>query len=291
MAAESSRQNQTPAAALRCAVKTLKAAGCDTPELDAELLLAAAAGVERVGLHTHWREPLPEDVLAKFNALVLRRSKREPVAYILGRRAFYDVTLQVNENVLVPRPETEMLVELATQWCRGQGTRQLLAVDVGTGSGAIAIALVRQIVNLQVAAVDNSPAALSVARNNVIRNGLSERVRLVCADLLSALTGPFDLLVANLPYIPSARLHVLQPEVAEYEPRRALDGGKSGLDVIARLCDMLPGRFAARALVLLEIDDGQGEMVMNLLRATLPGAATRVVRDYAGLERVVAAEI
>ena len=265
--------------------------GIDNPFLDAELLLTATVGITRSQLHLYRNDALTAGLAKTFVSLVQRRCRREPLAYILGQRAFYDIELEVNPDVLIPRPETELLVEQALAWLDARSERALLVADIGTGSGAIAITLAHKLANLSVWAADRSPVALDVARRNVQRYHLHERVSLVCSDLLSATTARFDLVAANLPYIPNGRLADLQPEVGEYEPRLALNGGELGLDVIARLCRMLPSHCNPSALVLLEIDEGQGSRVSQMLGAMLPHAAINVLHDYAGFERIVRAEI
>ncbi|MCE5258118.1 MAG: peptide chain release factor N(5)-glutamine methyltransferase [Chloroflexi bacterium] len=276
---------------IRWAADELTRCGVEDPILDAELLLAATSGMTRSQLHLHWNDALPADIRQKFAALVQRRCRREPLAYILGRRAFYDIELEVNPAVLIPRPETELLVEQALAWLTDRTACAVWAADIGTGSGAIAITLAHRFTNLHVWAADRSLAALALARRNVQRYHLEERVNLACSDLLSATTAHFDLVMANLPYLPSERLVDLQPEVAQYEPRLALDGGELGIDVIARLCVLLPSHLNPSALVLLEIDEGQGSRVSQMLGAALPDASVSVLPDYAGLERIVRAEL
>ncbi|NLV74993.1 MAG: peptide chain release factor N(5)-glutamine methyltransferase [Chloroflexi bacterium] len=267
----------------------LRQAGIDTPELDSRLLLQRVTGLAHAQLYLSGQQPLTASQRQQLDGLLARRLRREPMAYILGQRAFYDLELEVTPDVLVPRPETEALVEAAIAW-GGQFARRAWAVDVGTGSGAIALALARHLSATMVAGLDISLDALRVAKRNAQRVDVTERVMLLNSDLLAALREPFALVCANLPYLPTAILTQRQPEVRDYEPRLALDGGTDGLVLIRRLCEMLPTRLAKRALVLLEIDQGQGETVSALLSAVRPGAQIRVLRDYAGYERVVRAE-
>jgi release factor glutamine methyltransferase len=276
--------------ALSDATQRLVTGGSETPRLDAELLLGHVLDLTRTQLHAHWQDALDAATAQGYADLVQRREAHEPVAYLLGQRAFYDVELKVNKHVLIPRPETEQLVEEALRWSRTQ-TKPLHVVDVGTGSGALALVLARHLSQARVWAVDLSRAALDVAARNLRHYGLQERVTLVQSDLLGAMAGPFDLIVANLPYIPRQDLATLQADVRDYEPRLALDGGEDGLDLIRRLLMQVPQRLAAPGLLLLEIEQRQGEAVLALLQQHLPQAETRVLCDYAGLPRVVCAAL
>lgn len=280
----------TIGAALRWAISLLSARGSDSPRLDAEVLLAHVLSVSRAHLIAHRPDPLAGDAARRFRDMVLRRAQGEPVAYLVGERAFYDVDLAVDARVLIPRPETEMLVDEALSWCRGAGRRCERIADVGTGSGALAVTLARHLPGARVWAVDRSPEALAVAAHNIAQYGLAERVLPVCGDLLAPLAGEFDLVVANLPYVPEGRLVHLDVGVRDYEPRQALDGGPDGLDVIRRLLPQAAGRLAAPGLLLLEIDEGQGEAVASAARAHLPDAQISIHRDAAGLERMARIE-
>jgi len=281
----------TVAEAVHQAAKCFARCGIDNPALDAELLLASVLGMTRSELHLHGGDVLCPEQQAAYAGLVERRCQREPLAYIVGKRAFYDIELEVTPDVLIPRPETELLVEQAIGWLGTRKSRPIWAADIGTGSGAIAVTLARRFIDLYCLAVDSSLAALRVAQRNVLKYHLSDQVGCICGDLMNVTTHQFDLVVANLPYLPADRLAYLQPEVTEYEPRLALDGGVAGLDVIARLCRILPEHLKPSALVLLEIDDGQGDSVSRILASSLPLAEVEVMRDYAGLERIVRAEI
>jgi len=251
---------------------TLAAAGCDTPRLDAELLLAAVLGVDRARLVLDAGRVLDAAALEAFEALLARRAAREPVAYILGRRAFRRIELDVDRRVLIPRPETELLVEVGLVLPASASV-----VDVGTGSGAVALALKDERPDLSVWGVDASEDAVALARANAARLGLE--VRLVRTDLLDGLP-PFDGVLANLPYV--AEGAVLAPEIALYEPRDALFAGADGLEVIRRLV----GRLAGVPYVALEIGSEQGDEVAALLRAAGFGAIRRL-RDLAGHQRVI----
>lgn len=278
------------AAALREAGARLRARGLEGAQLDAELLLGHVLGLERTQVLTRGRQRLTTAQRAAYAALVERRLAHEPLAYLTGRREFYDVELAVDSRALIPRPETEHLVEAALAWTQAQSTTSLRVVDVGTGSGAIALVLARHLPEAQVWAVDLSPAALDVARANLQRYGVEQRVTLVRDDLLTALPGPFGLIAANLPYVAHAELPTLMPDVRDYEPVLALDGGAEGLDLVARLIAQAATRLARPGLLLLEIDPRQAPRVGALAAQALPEARVSIVRDLAGWERVVCVE-
>jgi release factor glutamine methyltransferase len=258
---------------LRRTAGELAAAGCDSPRLDAELLLGEAMGCTRARLLIDGDAPVPPDAARRFAALAARRREREPVAYLLGRRGFRRLDLHVDPRVLIPRPETETLVEAALGLPPGARV-----VDVATGSGAVALALADERPDLDVAGTDISAAALEVARGNAARLGLPVPMRQ--ADLLAGAGGPHDAAVANLPYVAAADLPGLAPELAR-EPPFALDGGPDGLGLIRRLVL----EAAAVPFVALEVGQGQAPAVAALLAPTHPQVETR--RDLAGIERVV----
>ena len=276
--------------ALRWAVRILAVEGLDSPRLDAELLLGHIVGMERAQLYAHDDDTLAHPQAVRYRDLVRRRADHEPVAYLIGRRPFWDLNLGVAEGVLIPRPETEHLVEAALDWCATQGDRPLRVVDVGTGSGAIAAVVAKHVPSAHVTAIDISADALTIARRNMVYAGLDARVSLICADLLDALSGPLDLIAANLPYIPRDEIEALEPDIRDYEPRMALDGGLDGLDLIRRLLARAPAVLGQPSLLLLEIDHRQADPVANLCSRRLADANVRVIPDYAGLARVVCAE-
>jgi release factor glutamine methyltransferase len=260
-------------AGLAAAIARLREAGCETPRLDAELLLAEVLGIDRTRLLIDGERALDAGVAARFDALVARRAAREPVAYILGRRWFRSIELAVDPRVLIPRPETELLVEAALELPTGWSV-----LDVGTGSGAVALALASERPDLRVSGVDLSAEAVAVARANGARLALP--ARFATADLLpSGSGGAPDALLANLPYV--ADRTDLPPEIARYEPPAALFGGADGLALIRRLVAVLPGsvRFVA-----LEVGEGQALAVAELLNGF---DRVERLRDLAGIERVV----
>jgi release factor glutamine methyltransferase len=273
--------------ALSGAADALEAAGVDSPRLDAELLLAEASGWDRARFATEPEAGVPADAARRFGELVRRRLRREPIAYILGRKGFRSIELEIDRRVLVPRPETELLVELALE------LRPRRVLDLGTGSGAVALAIAAELPGCEVAATDISAAALEVARGNAARLGLGERVKLV-EGMLPPDLGRFGLLVANLPYVGEAEWSTLEPEVTEWEPREALLAGLDGLDAIRTVlpeCVRCLSRYAARSatargVLALEVGVEQAGAVAELLRdAGLGEIETR--RDLAGIERVV----
>lgn len=265
------------ATALRDATSVLAAAGSDTPRLDAELLLASVLGVGRERMILDVRAHLDHDSASRFEALVARREAREPVAYILGRKDFRRITLSVDRRVLIPRPETELLVEVGLTAPSGASV-----VDVGTGSGAVALALKDERPDLTVRGADVSPDAVAVARGNARRLGLD--VQFFCADLLDGVPGRFDAVLANLPYVAAGA--DLPPEIASYEPPDALFAGPDGLDVIGPLVATVP---AGVSLLALEVGFDQAPAVTALLAERTDFASVETRRDLAGHERVVVA--
>lgn len=268
--------SRTAGSALADARVRLAAAGCDTPRLDAELLAAHALGVDRATLLSRPDEPLGRLVLERLERLVARREDREPVAYIVGTKGFRHIELAVDPRALTPRPETELLVEVALDL-----PLAARVIDVGTGSGAVALALKHERPDLAVTGSDVSAGALALAHANAERLGLD--VNFVQADLLPA-DRAFDAVLANLPYVAEANWPALSAEIVRHEPRSALVGGRDGLELIRRLIGQLAGvGFAA-----LEVGEGQAGAVCALLRAA--GFARVAARgDLAGIERVAVA--
>jgi release factor glutamine methyltransferase len=262
--------------ALTAAADALAAAGVDSPRLDAELLLAEATGIGRTRLAASPEAAVEAPAARSFGAMVRRRIQREPVAYILGRKGFRRIELAVDPRVLVPRPETELLVELALE------LRPASVLDVGTGSGAIALAVADELPETAVSGVDTSLEALAVARANAVRLGLGERVRFAPAPG----QGSFDLLLANLPYVSEREWTALAPEITAHEPRAALVAGPTGLESIEALLGSLAlGELDADAIGL-EVGAGQAGAVAELARRA--GYERVEARpDLAGIERVV----
>ncbi len=273
-------------AALHGAAARLAAGGVDRPRAEATRLLAHALDISTTAALTHPERRLTHQEVQRFTTLVGRRSRREPFAQIVGRREFYGLQLAVSDHVLTPRPETEVLVEdalEAIERLRARGVARPLVVDVGTGSGAIAVAVATHAPAARLVGVDVCQAALAVARANVERLGLSRRVNLVRADLASAMREPADLILANLPYLPTERIPMLMPEVARYEPHLALDGGSDGLDLVRRLLRNTGRTVRSGGSIILELDPEQ----VTPARALLPTWPGTVRRDFAGLDRVL----
>jgi release factor glutamine methyltransferase len=291
---------------LEVAVARLRGAGSESARLDAELLLGHVVGLERTSILAHPEAPLSDGQLERFGALVERRAAGEPVAYIRGVKEFYGLALAADPRALIPRPETETLVELALARIREElsaaprpaGTRPFRVLDVGTGSGAVVVALARTLRRsgygeaVRFTASDRSQDALALAVENAVSHGVADLIDFRVADLLDPaieVDGPIDLVVANLPYIPSAVLPEL-PVAAGFEPREALDGGPDGLDLVRRLLEDLPRVLVGGGGALLEIGADQGEAAIAAAAERLPGWPATIHPDLAGQPRVLSVE-
>lgn len=256
--------------------------GIGNPRLDAELLLAHLLGLDRVGLYLNYDRPLTTAELAAIRPLVKRRGQREPLQYLLGSTEFWSLQLQVTPAVLVPRADTEVLVEEALKRCAANG--ELL--DVGTGSGAILISLLKELPGWQGVGMDISPAALEITRHNLAAHELDERGQLLAGDLASLPERRFDLIVSNPPYIRTAQWDELMPEVRDYEPALALLGGADGLDCYRRLTAQAHACLHPGGWLLVEIGADQGDAVTALFAAA--GLTELFLRhDYGANPRVV----
>jgi release factor glutamine methyltransferase len=297
---------------LAAAVDRLRASGSESARLDAELLLAHALGVERTTILAHPDGAVGPGAAARLRDSVDRRAAGEPVAYIRGLKEFHGLAFAVDARALIPRPETEVLVDLALgsigerlgRAPRPPGTPPLVVADVGTGSGAIAVALAvalrrrGMLGEVEIVASDASDEAADLARENAVAQAVGDRVAVMPADLLPPPGRPagllvvparFDVVCANLPYIPSSIVPEL-PVAASFEPRMALDGGPDGLDVIRRLLAVLSERVAADGVALLEIGDEQGPALRAAAAERLPGWVVRIEPDLAGRPRVAVLE-
>ncbi|MCX5751573.1 MAG: peptide chain release factor N(5)-glutamine methyltransferase [Candidatus Saganbacteria bacterium] len=256
--------------------------------INTELLLAFALGIPREKLLTY-DKPISTKQLKKFNALVARWLEHEPIAYLLGTQPFLGLDLEVNRSVLIPRPETELLVENLLRKITEHSARNTehRILDIGTGSGCIAIALAKDLPNAQVYAVDFSVKALRVAKKNAKKYELSKRIKFLRSNLFQKLKGlKFDLIVSNPPYIPSKVIPKLDKNVKDYEPIKALDGGNDGLDIIRKIIQQAPGYLAPNGILALEIGFGQAKAVQKL--ATKAGFKnTQIIKDWAGIDRIV----
>jgi release factor glutamine methyltransferase len=280
--------------AMLAASRRLREAGVDSPQLDSALLMAHVLGVSKTWLYAHPDRKMAPNEIAAFESLVGRRLRREPVAYLIGFRSFYGLDITVDSRVLIPRPETEMLVERALTWIEALMRRgiQPKVADVGTGSGAIAVAIAVNAPGALIYATDLSQDALDVAAQNVWRYALGDQIQLIPGDLAQVLPEPVDIVVANLPYVPSGDLPGLAADVRNFEPRLALDGGADGLDKLRALFDSLasPARedvLRPGARLYLEIGAGQGDAAESIARVALPDAEVEVQMDYAGLDRLL----
>jgi release factor glutamine methyltransferase len=274
--------------ALDQAVTRLANEGVDSPRLDAELLLTHVLEVNRAAILARPDQRLTPKELTRYRNLVTRRASREPLAYILGHREFYGLDFAVDARALIPRPETELLVEHALSIAR-QLDPPLQIADVGAGSGAIAVTLAVHLRQAALYALDDSADALSVVAENARRHHVDSRVHCLQSDLLSALPGPVDLITANLPYVTSEEWPDLAPEIRDHEPRAALDGGPDGLVLIRRLLATAGPCLRPGGAFLLEIGASQGAPVTALTRKHFPQARVQVHQDYAGLDRLVIA--
>ncbi len=256
----------------------------ESPRLDAELLLGHHMGITRSQLLARLHFTLNEEVEEGYSALVERRALHEPVAYITGYKEFYGLQIRVDPRVLIPRPETEILVEVALAIAR---QCQAPLAEVGTGGGAVAIALAKNLLSVEIYALDSSPAALEVAEENCRHHGVLDRVSLLEGDLLEPLPQPVGLLVANLPYLSHRELEEAPPEVAEYEPRQALNGGVDGLEQYRRLFAQAPRHLLPSATICLEMGATQAQAISQMAHRSFPGAQVAVVKDLAGHDRVL----
>ena len=289
--------------ALGSGTARLKASGSESARLDAELLLAHAVGIDRTGILAHPEAPLGQAQLATYEQGLERRGRGEPVAYIRGLKEFFGLSFGVDPRALIPRPETERLVELAleritemaTATARPVDTPRLRVIDVGTGSGAVIVAIAatlrrrRLAGEVEFAATDRSADALRLAVENAVAHGVADLIDFHVADLLDpalVAAGRFELVVANLPYIPSGEVSRL-PIAASFEPVGALDGGSDGMELIRRLISQLARGLAPGGSALIEIGAGQAEAVLGAVAAELPGWPTSVHQDLAGVPRVV----
>jgi release factor glutamine methyltransferase len=282
--AEDGEAADTVGGMLARAVARLGAAGVPEPDADARVLAAHALGTTRTGLFAAARDLVPPAAAARLEALLARRLRREPVAYVTGEREFWSLPLIVDRRVLIPRPETELLVETALRRCPAA----CAVLDCATGSGAVALALAAELPRARIWASDSSRDALAVARTNGARH--APRVRFVAGDLLAAFRdGCFDLVVANPPYLRDGEIAGLEPEVRDFEPRQALAAGPEGLDALRALVAEGARVLGPGGWLLLEIGAGQVQAVMGFLE--LDGRYTEIgiERDYAGIPRVVEA--
>lgn len=260
--------------------------GVENARLESEWLLCAATGLDRVGLYVNYEKPLSDSELKSCREMVARRAQREPLQYILGTQEFCGLDFEVNPAVLIPRHDTEVLVAEALKKCGSA----LKILDVGVGSGCIAVALARALPAAAVWGVDSSPAALEVARRNAQRHGAA--IRLLPGSLFEPVPDErFDLIVSNPPYIPTADIAGLQPEVRDYEPHAALDGGPDGLDCYHSLVPQSPGHLAPGGWLMVEVGTGQAAQVKEIFSQTGCFTELFIASDPSGIGRVVGGKI
>jgi len=256
--------------------------GVENARLEAEWLLSAALGLDRVGLYVNFERPLNDSELAAYRTMVSRRARREPLQHILGSQEFMGLEFEVTPAALIPRHDTETLVEEAIKRCPG-GAKIL---DIGVGSGCIAVALAKNLPQASLFAVEHSPAALELATRNAARHGVS--LNLSAGSLFEPFNDVrFDMIVSNPPYIPSGDIASLQPEVQDYEPREALDGGRDGLDFYRAIVPAATGHLNPDGWLLFEVGIGQAERVIEIISVTGCFREIFTTKDPAGIDRVV----
>lgn len=267
-----------------------------TPRLDAEVLLAHLLDMDRVQLYVNFERVLTATELAAYKKLIQRRTGGEPVAYITGTREFYSLSFKVGPGVMVPRPETEILVEavVSRQLTVDSGGSQVRILDIGAGSGNIAISLAKKNPRYFITAIDKSMAALDIAKENVAYHGVQDQIELLESDFLSTDYRPstvdYDIVVSNPPYIPTSVILTLAPEVRDHEPRAALAGGEDGLDFYRRMGDIVPSLLKPGGLLAVEIGEEQAGAVTHIF-ANVGLQDIAVIKDYAGQDRVVTARL
>ena len=263
--------------------------GMESPRLEAEVLLAHALGWERVRLYTRFDEEVGARERATFRELIKRRLLDEPVAYLIGRKEFFSLSFDVSRSVLIPRPDSEFVVVAFIDAFKGE--KNVRAVDVGTGSGCLALACLNQHRNARFVATDASEAALATAESNAKKLKLNDRVEFRRGDLLAPVEDeePFDAILSNPPYIPTAEIELLDPCVRDHEPRLALDGGADGLRVIERLISQAGPLLKSAGRLIFEIGAGQEPAVREIIERTADLTWDRSIRDHAGIPRVAIA--
>ena len=260
----------------------------DEAGLEAELLLAHALNTDRTHLYQRLRDELTPQAESAFDALLRRRLAHEPTPYILGHKEFYGLEFEVTPDAIIPRPETETLVELVLDCARSASAGEMRIADVGVGCGAIAVALAVNLPEAEIIAIDISPQALALARRNAESHTVVDRIRFLEGDLLEPLDALVDVIVANLPYVRSGDFEAAPPEINEHEPRLGLDGGPDGLRLIERMLRDAPPCLKPGGALLAEIGEEQGEAARTLASAAFPRARIEVKQDLSGLDRVLA---
>ncbi len=283
----------TPYEVLSWASRYLAESDLETPRLDAEVLLASLLGRDRTWIHSHLRDPVIGDAdQSAFQEMVRRRARQESVAHIIGEQEFWSLTFRITRDTLVPRPETEILVEEVLRMCRAEGWRSPRIIDAGTGSGVIAVALAVELPNARILALDRSSAALRIARENAQIHGVGERIHFVQSDWLLSIRAPdgydgFHCIASNPPYVAEETAGFeLDPGVGKYEPSCALYGGRDGMDAIRALLRQAPAVLRPGGFLCMEIGWNQAEMTREAARDKGVYDSPRVIQDLAGRDRV-----
>jgi len=268
--------------------RLLESIGSDEAPLEAELLLRHALSTNRVHLYQRLNDAVSTRHEQRYRKLLDRRLAHEPTAYITGRREFFGLEFEVGSAALIPRPETEVLVEIVIDFIQRQyGDQPITVADLGVGSGAIAVALARTLPNVNVIATDTSKRALKLAERNAARHGVAGRIAFVHGNLLSSVSKPIDVVASNLPYVRTGDWRGLPPEIRDYEPKAALEGGEDGLRVVRRLLKQAPQHLNLGGALLAEIGDEQGATAEEAARRWFPDATVQIRPDLAGLDRVL----
>ena len=277
---------------LKEAGRYLNDRGIENPRLNAERILAHVLKLSRIELYLHFEEIIRQNEREIYKTMLRDRAEHRPLQYILGETAFHEVTLEVNESVLIPRPETEILVETAVQMAgRVFGNETIQCLDIGTGSGNIAIAVTRAIPGLRCTAIDVSEAALRTAASNAVKNEVDDRIVFQAVDIMDgssgdSVKGPFHMILSNPPYVTESEYDMLPEDIRMYEPAVALKAGSDGLDFYRRYAQLLPDLFSNKGLALFEIGETQGSAVCTIFRS---GGFNnlKIIKDYSGRDRIV----
>lgn len=268
--------------------RLLESIGSDEAPLEAELLLRHALSVDRVHLYQRLNNDLTRRQERRYHRLLDRRRAHEPTAYITGHREFFGLEFEVGPAALIPRPETEVLVEIVIDFIQRRYASQGVSVaDVGVGPGTIAVALAHTLPNIDVIATDTSKRALKLAERNAARHGVAGQIAFVHGNLLSPLSEPVDVIASNLPYVRTSDWEALPPEIRDYEPRAALDGGADGLRHVRRLLKQAPQHLKPGGALFAEIGDEQGSLAEGAAKRLFPDADVQIRPDLAGLDRVL----
>jgi len=267
--------------------------GVDSPRLSAEWLLCYALGLKRIELYTQFNKVVGQEQLSQLHELVKQAGTHEPIAYITGKKEFYSLEFEITKDCLIPRPETELLVERAIEFLRTRNGEQFVC-DLCTGSGCVAIVIARNFANCRIVATDISDAALAVAEKNVAKHGLMNRIKLLQGDLFEPVIaglGPakFDLIASNPPYVSEPEYEKLAPNVKDFEPKFALTAGHDGLDIIKKVIADANQHLKPTGTLMLEIGNEQGNTVRNLLETAGYFGTVKIEKDYSNLDRVAIA--